>query len=212
MPDSATQMGGSSMEVFDAMESAMTMRWLKNEPVQDEVIERLIWAGTRASSPANSQLWDFIVVTSPQQRARLHETIEPAIAVPSTDQNRPAQADPVTRRMIEGGTHLLATLQEAPALIFVCASSLVPGDPKEDRYQLAAIYGATQNMLVAARAMGLGVAPTGLHNFNTKGVREALEVPDHKMIGVTMAIGWPDRPFRPLHRKPVADVIHRDTW
>lgn len=211
MPDLA-KMGESTMEVFDAMESAMTMRWLTDEPVHDEVIERLIWAGTRASSPANSQLWDFIVVTSPQQRARLHDAIVPAITLPSMGKSPAAKADPVTRRMVEGGAHLLTTLQEAPVLLFVCASSLVPGDPKEDRYQFAAIYGATQNMLVAGRAMGLGVAPTGLHNFNTKGVRETLNVPDHKIIGVTMAIGWPDRPFRPLHRKPVADVIHRDTW
>jgi len=200
------------MDVFDAMGSAMTMRWLSDEPVPDEVIEQLIWAGTRASSPANSQLWDFIVVTSPQQRARLQDVIAPHIPSPSGGKTPDDDIDPVTRRMFEGGAHLLTTLRDAPVLIFVCASSLVPGDPKEDRYQFAAIYGATQNMLVAGRALGLGVAPTGLHNFNTKGVRAELGVPDHKMIGVTMAVGWPSRPFRPLSRKPTTDVIHLDKW
>jgi nitroreductase len=200
------------MDVFEAMGSAMTMRWLSDEPVSDEAIEKLIWAGTRASSPANSQLWDFIVVTSAEQRGRLHDVIVPAIALPDIGERAPQDGDHVKRRMVEGGAHLLATLREAPVLLFVCASSLVPGDPKEDRYQFAAIYGATQNMLVAGRALGLGVAPTGLHNFNSSGVREVLGVPDHKMIGVTMAVGWPARPFRQVNRKPTSDVTHINTW
>ncbi|MBY8855111.1 nitroreductase family protein [Nocardia sp. CA2R105] len=201
------------MDVFEAMGSAMTMRWLSGEPVPDELIEKLIWAGTRASSPENSQLWDFIVVRSPEQRARLHETIVPDLSSLDAVRRRMAgAADPVKRRMGEGGSHLLATLREAPVLIFVCGSSYVPGDPREDRYQYAAIYGASQNMLVAGRALGLGVAPTGIHNLNSRGVRQVLDVPDHKIIGVTMAVGWPARPFRPVKRKPIADVMHFDTW
>jgi len=39
-----------------------------------------------------------------------------------------------------------------------------------------------------------------------------LKVPDHKIIGVTVAVGWPDREFRPVKRKPVAEVMHVDTW
>ncbi len=204
------------MDVFEAMESAMTMRWLSEEPVPDELIDKLIWAGTRASSPENSQLWDFIVVKSPAQRARLHETIVPDISSLvsslSAHGKSASDVDPVKRRMFEGGYRLLTTLREAPILIFVCASSLIPGDPREDRYQYAAIYGATQNMLVAGRALGLGVAPTGIHTLNTRSVRQVLNVPDHKIIGVTMAVGWPARPFRPVNRKPIADVMHFDTW
>jgi nitroreductase len=200
------------MDVFEAMGSAMTMRWLSEAPVSDELIEKLIWAGTRASSPANSQLWDFIVVKSPEQRARFHETVIPDISSLNVGETPETGTDPVTRRMFEGGSHLLTTLREAPVLIFVCGSSLVPGDAKEDRYQYAAIYGATQNMLVAGRALGLGVAPTGLHLLNTRGARKVLNVPDHKIIGVTMAVGWPARPFRPVKRKAIADVMHVDTW
>jgi nitroreductase len=201
-----------TMDVFEAMESAMTMRWLSDQPVPDELIEKLIWAGTRASSPENSQLWDFIVIKSPEQRARLHETMIPDISSLNVRARPASAADPVKRRMFEGGYHLLSTLRDAPILIFVCGSSWVPGDPREDRYQYAAIYGATQNMLVAGRALGLGVASTGMHMLNTRGVREVLNVPEHKIIGVTVAVGWPGRPFRPVSRKPIADVMHFDSW
>jgi nitroreductase len=202
-----------TMDVFEAMGSAMTMRWLTEELVPDEVVRKLIWAGSRASTPENSQLWDFIVVTSPEQRARLHETIIPDISALDGVKARTASVtDPVKRRMYDGGSHLLTTLRDAPVLIFICASSWVPGDPKEDRYQFAAIYGAAQNMLVAGRAMGLGVAPTGIHTLNTRGVRAVLDVPDHKIIGVTMAVGWAARPFGPLKRKPIEDIMHFETW
>jgi len=39
-----------------------------------------------------------------------------------------------------------------------------------------------------------------------------LGVPDHKIIGVTMAVGWAARPFGPLKRKPIEDVMHFETW
>jgi hypothetical protein len=94
-----------------------------------------------------------------------------------------------------------------------CGSSLIPGDTKDDRYQYAAIiYGATQNMLVAGRALSSGVARTGLHLFDTRAAREVLNVPDHEIIGVTMAVERPARPFRPVKRKAIADVMHVDTW
>jgi len=152
------------------------------------------------------------VVTSPQQRARLHDVIVPHISAPGGGKTPGNDIDPVQRRVFEGAAHLLTTLRDTPVLLFVCASSLIPGDPKEDRYQFAAIYGATQNMLVAGRALGLGIAPTGLHNFNTKAVREVLNVPENKIIAVTMAVGWPARPFRPVKRKPTTQVIHVNSW
>ncbi len=37
-------------------------------------------------------------------------------------------------------------------------------------------------------------------------------MPDRKIIGVTMAVGWAARPFGPVERKPIADVIHTETW
>src|SRR4051812_11416123 len=208
-----TQSWRSTMDVFEAMESAMTMRWLSDEPVPDELIEKLIWAGTRAPSPENSQLWDFIVVKSPELRGRLHEAVVPPIlALTSTRAPMAANPDPVKRRMGEGASHLITHLRDVPVLIFVCGSSWVPGDPREDRYQFSAIYGATQNMLVAGRALGLGVAPTGVHHFNTRGVRALLNVPDHKIIGMTVAVGWPTHPFGPVKRKPIKEVMHFETW
>lgn len=190
-----------SIDVFEAMGSAMTMRWLTDEPVPDELIEKLVWAGTRAANPGNSQLWDFIVVKSPEMRELLNDTIITSELRARLSSLGGAASSP-----------LLTLLRDAPVLIFICISSLVPGDPREDRYQFSALYGAAQNMILAGRALGLGVTPTGLHHFNTKGTREVLKVPDNKIIGVTMPVGWAARSFHPVGRKPVSEVMHFETW
>ncbi|MQY22293.1 nitroreductase family protein [Nocardia macrotermitis] len=111
------------MDVFDAMESPMTMRWLSGDPVPDELIDRLIRAGARASSPENSQLWDFVVVRSAEQRARLHEAIVPDISALDSVRARLAGAvDPVKRRMRESAYHLSATLRQAPPEYRTCTT------------------------------------------------------------------------------------------
>jgi len=43
-------------------------------------------------------------------------------------------------------------------------------------------------------------------------VRETLGLPDDILIGTTLCVGYPDRPFGPVKRKPVSEVIHWDGW
>jgi nitroreductase len=49
------------MDVIEAMETCSAARYLRPDPVPQDLIERVIYAATRASSPGNSQEWDFIV-------------------------------------------------------------------------------------------------------------------------------------------------------
>ena len=53
------------MNVLEAMETCTAMRYFKDEPVPKDVIEKLIYAATRASSPGNSQGWAFLVIDDP---------------------------------------------------------------------------------------------------------------------------------------------------
>jgi hypothetical protein len=43
-------------------------------------------------------------------------------------------------------------------------------------------------------------------------IREILRIPDDRLLRVTMPLGWPARPFGPVTRRPVSEVIHYDTW
>src|SRR5215831_6877151 len=103
------------MDVIEAMETCGAARYLKPDPVPQDLIERVIYAATRASSPGNSQEWDFIVVRDPEAKRKIRDLLAPrfkAIGVPTTGR--------ATSKMIDGAMHLAETTNEIPALIFVC--------------------------------------------------------------------------------------------
>jgi nitroreductase len=58
------------MDVIEAMETCSAARYLNPDPLPQGLIERAIYAATRASSPGNSQEWDFIVVRNPEAKRK----------------------------------------------------------------------------------------------------------------------------------------------
>ena len=59
------------------METCSAARYLKPDPVPQDLIERVIYAATRASSPGNSQEWDFIVVRNPETKQKIRDLLVP---------------------------------------------------------------------------------------------------------------------------------------
>ena len=75
-----------------------------------------------------------------------------------------------------------------------------------------AIYPAAQNLILAARALGLGTTFTTFHHVADATIREVLAIPPDVRIGCVIPVGWPDREFGPVNRKPVESFVHRDRW
>lgn len=203
------EMGREAAIVFDVLGTARAMRYLKPEPVPDDLLERLVWAGTRASSANNTQPWEFITVTSPEQRRRVAEAVAPFLELVDS---LPAPTDASEARTRSGSTRLIAELATVPALIFVCGRNDYPASEPREFYLWSAVFSAAQNILVAARALGLGAALTTLHVANPAAIRDLLGLPAGLRIGAMIAVGWPDRPFGPVKRRPLQEVLHRDRW
>lgn len=199
---------GHLVPVFEAMRTARAMRYYRPDPVPDDVVESLVWAATRATSPNNAQCWDFLVVTDAEQRARIAEAIQAAYPRRTPEQ---LPADPSQRRSAAGADHLIGQLASVPVLVFVLASPY-PADAPILEFMYSAVFAAAQNLLVAARSLGLGSAFTTLHRRCESELRELLKVPDDRLFGVTMPLGWPARNFGPVNRQPVADCLHRNVW
>jgi nitroreductase len=194
------------------METCRAMRYLRADPVPDELVRRVIHAATCASSPGNSQGWDFVVATDAAVRRPLALAMSEALRPILPPVAAPATGDPVRRRMLAGVHHLLDTLADVPVLVFVCGSAVYPpGDPQEV-WIPPAVYPAAQNLIVAARALGLGTVFTTFHGPAEKRVREILRVPDVVRIAVTIPMGWPARPFGPVARRPLGEVLHWNRW
>ncbi len=94
----------------------------------------------------------------------------------------------------------------------MCGRNSYPPQSPNLQFVWPALYPAAQNLIVAARALGLGTTFTTFHMIAEPTVREVLRLPDDVLIGATLAIGYPDRPFGALARKPIDEVMHWESW
>jgi nitroreductase len=196
-----------AIDVFEAMGTARAMRWLKPDPVPMPVIEKVLWAATRASSPNNQQPWDFVVVQDHDTRAEIGQLVKHLAPRPPR-----ADLDPVTRRNLVGTRNLITNVATAPVIIFICGTDVTRRGEVKRNYTYSAVYAAAQNLIVAARSLGLGTTFTVMHERVEPELRDLLRIPEDRFLAVTMPLGWPARPFGPLTRKPLEHVVHHETW
>jgi nitroreductase len=176
----------------------------------------VLWAATRASSANNTQPWDFVVVQDGSVRQRIADAFAhvPGAASARMQANPPADDGLASteRRTRAGALNLLSTIGQVPVFVFVCGANVYPAAEPDISYMYSAVYAAAQNMIIAARALGLGAVFTTIHRWAEPQLRTILEIPDDRTIAVTLPIGWPARSFGPLTRRPLDDVVHRDHW
>jgi nitroreductase len=196
------------MDVIEAMETCSAARHLKPDPVSQDLIERAIYTATRASSPGNSQKWDFIVVRSPEAKRKIRDLL--ASRFKSMRAEMPTTGQSTSR--IAAAIHLAETLNEVPAIIFVCGPVAYPPNAPMEQFVWSALYPAAQNLIVAARSLGLGTTFTTFHMLMENELRELLAIPKEIKFGVMIPIGWPENDFVKVKRKPIASVIHWDKW
>lgn len=196
-------------DFFDLVGSARAIRRFTDDPVAPELVERLVWAATRAPSPGNSQGWDFIAVDDRAILGRIGDAIDlgmsGAIAALPHD-------DASTTRTLEGAAHLARTIGAAPLVVFIGGRPVYPPDRPAKHLVFSATYPAAQNLLLAARALGLGAAFTTLHMAAEPVIRAELDLPDDLVLAATIPIGWPDQRFGPVRRRPVDEVLHHNRW
>lgn len=162
----------------------VSVRNFTGEKISDEQIETLLRAGMAAPSAINKQPWAFVVIKDEAMLAKLGE------ALPySRCSNKPAIA------------------------IIPCGdlSKAIPGEMAG--FWINDVSAATENILLAAHAMGLGAVWTGLHpDMNrAKMVQEMLGMPEHIIPLCIVPIGIPaENPD--VKDKFNTDNIHYNAW
>ena len=145
-------------DIFEIMSTMRAMRRLKPDPVPDELINKILQAGQWAPSGGNTQRWRFLVVKDP----KVKETVagyykrawkENALPGYRTSAPPPGTSAERFRRLLAAADYLAEHLHEAPVWIVPCLEGAAP-----TRTTGSSIYPAVQNMLLAARALGLGAS------------------------------------------------------
>ena len=200
------------MDVFEVMQTSRAMRLLKPDPVPGELVDRILEAAVCAPNGGNQQKWSFLAV---KDRA-VKEQVQPYYAAALEEAHKYAYAHtpPGTTgaqhdRQFGEVTHLTEHFHEAPVWIVLC---LDVGEGEPSYGSGASIYPAAQNVLLAARALGLGATFTNRHLRYAKEVDAVFGLPPTVRSYAIIPIGYPDKPFGKVRRLPVQQVTHLDRW
>jgi nitroreductase len=110
-------------------------------------------------------------------------------------------------RLLDAAEYLAAHIHEAPVWIVPCLEG-----GTLTRTSGSSIYTAVQNMLLAARALGLGATLTTLYLQYEKEAEAELGLPSGVHSYALLPIGYPIGRFGPVRRVPLADVVYEDRW
>jgi len=206
-------------DLFETMRTMRTIRRFESRPIPDDVLVDIITAGTWAPSGSNSQPWGFLVVCDATLKRSLRDLYLARFELAMRVYASTAESTPQHARMMRGARHLAEHLDEVPVLLFPCVDKLrypmifdERGETRDPTTLYASILPAVQNLLLAARAHGIGGCLTTLLRFADADVRQLLAIPDHVVTTVMIPLGYARDKFGPVQRRPAIDVMHLDRW
>jgi nitroreductase len=211
------------MQLYDAMSTLRAVRRLRQDPIPDDVIDRVLQAACWAPTGGNQQPWKVIVVTDPALKVGLKEIYHPQwqrfrVGYLDRMDALPEDAAAAGRRVVDAGDHLADHLHEAPAILMFCANpaAMAITDAKLDRISMVgggSVYPAVQNAMLACVEEGLGCTLTTLHCLNEPEVKTLLDIPDSWATVGMVPIGYPvGRGHGPITRKGTDVMAARDTF
>jgi nitroreductase len=202
------------MDFFDVVTTQRAIRRLKPDPIPDAVLRQIIDSAICAPSGGNRQGWSFVVVRDAAKRARLGELYRQAwgelMKVPYYAGAAKEPPDSPAGKMLASARHLSEHLGEVPVLVLACIA-LDPGiNPTLTTG--ASIYPAVQNIMLAARALGIGSCITTIHRFRDAPVKELLGIPADVETAALIPLGYTLGKFGRPPRRPVREVAFADSW
>ena len=201
-------------DLFEILHTTRAMRRLKPDPIPEALIHEILRAGTSAASGGNRQHWRFLVIKDPEIKKQVQRYYKKAlddVVVPRyrSSMPPPGMTQEQYERQLEAVIYLTDHFHEAPVWIVPC---LDEGENAPTRWSGASIYPAVQNMLLAARALGLGVTLTTRHLLFEAEVEDILGLPPGVHSYAILPLGYPLGRFGPVSRGALSHVIYLDQW
>ena len=218
------------LDVMDAIHSTRAMRYQKPDPIPEEVIWEILDGAIRGPTGGNQQGWAWVVIQDPEVKKQIAALYEPKLkrtygyeAVPDEELEGDRR---ITRHgVLEGEVgidvrnrravvHLADHFAESPVIVAPVMLNAMSGpDTRQGGASLAgSIQGAAQNLMLAARAYGIGSVLTWSLDPDS-GINEILGLPEDAAVMALIPLGYPARgKFSQARRRPVEEVAHWDRW
>ena len=218
----------SNMSLRDAIFGLRATRIFQDKPIPDEVLGEVLEAATMACSSGNTQPWEFIVVTDPAIKVAIKTEMVDAFSV--IDQERAQTEKQLTDSSGRSVTGRAAVdnLEKTPAIVVICWNP-ERGIRMKDEYKTNAdgsltetreipggrgvsLFQSAQNLMLAARAHGVGSLFTTFFFLKKNEIREILGIPPHIFMECAVFLGYADEKLGKPKRIPVQNISHLNRW
>lgn len=182
------------MNTIDLLLAHRSIRRYQPREIPQEVLDRILQCGTRASNTGNMQLYSVIVTRDPERRqeyAKLHygqgDTCAAYLTI-CVDINRYHHWCRLNECDEPFGNFLWLLSGTIDASLFA------------------------QNLCVAAEAEGLGFCYLGTVLYNAKAIADFLSLPHGVVPVITLSLGYPDQDQHLSERLPLEGVVHYENY
>ena len=202
-----------TMPLEEAMRTQRALRRLRPDPVDDALVLRLIELALKAPTSRNAQPWEFVLVKDRTVKARLTRLYRLAWGFYGRLGQRLTTTNSKMQRQLNAVQWQVEHFEEIPVLVVACLRGIRPlWPPLLVTSYYGSIYPSVQNVLLAARAAGLGAALITLPLWSTWLVRRALGLPWRVTPCAVIPLGWPMGRYGSTTRRPVGEVVHLDRY
>jgi len=207
------QLPPDSVGLLEGLTTTRAIRRFRPDPVPDAELAAIMFAASRAPSGSNRQPFRFLVLRDGQRsieaKAILGRSFREAWAAKrDTDGYGGGDPNAPKARLERAMQHFVDHLEEVPVVVLACLARYRPANP----YEGNSVYPACQNLLLAARARGLGGVMTMWHAPVEADLRRLLEIPDDVAVSATIPLGYPEGGHGPVRRRPVGELVFDDVW
>jgi nitroreductase len=214
------------VDALEAIRKRRSVRRYTDRPVSDEDLDEVLRLALLAPTGGMAQAWSIIVVRDAEQRAALAELFIRGggeyfrIARPAAEGATPEEHAEWARGYAR---EVLASYPKAPVWIVALRvpRNAYPTDPRGDWERdadMVSVGFMLENLMVAARAKGLGTVPSVFQWFVQDEFRELLGIPPEIEAPLVTPLGYPEEfpvglpPALAKIRRPWRTLVHDDRW
>lgn len=194
------------MPIGEAIFTQRSIRRFRPDPIAAQDLELLIEAANKAPSGGNRQPGRFLVLTDPALIREFGALYREAWWAKRRDEKRPwtrREEIPAEDRGSVAAARLADEIVDAPCIVLALTTG---------KGQASSIIPAVQNLMLAARALGIGSVPTTLHAQVLERVYALLGIPNEMEFHLCIPLGYPRGQFGATQRRPTAETTYLNRW
>jgi nitroreductase len=190
-----------SMPLGEAIFTMRAIRRFRPDPIPIDDIRLIVEAAVRAPNGGNQQVARFLVVNDRATIRRFGPLYHEAWWAKRRDAGYHSSADLPAK--FRANARLADSIKDAPCIVFALG---IDGGPADS------VIPAVQNLMLAARAIGIGSVPTTLHPSVMDRFHAMFEIPSSVTFHFCVPLGYPEGNFGPNVRKPTSETTFLNRW